>query len=65
VYQKQVYSRLDELRGYGLPIYVALPWKDTPQHAELMEIVLRQRPDYGRAHYPDRVRAVEARLGLG
>lgn len=65
VYQKQVYSRLDELRCYGLPLYVALPWKDTPQHAELMDIVLRQRPEYGRAHYPDRVRAAQARLGLG
>lgn len=64
-YQKQVYSRLDELRCYGLPLYVALPWKDTPQHWELMEIVLRQRPEYGRAHYPDRVRALEARLQFG
>lgn len=64
VYQKQVYSRLDELRRYDLPLYVALPWKDTPQHWELMEIVLRRQPEYARAHYPDRVRAFEARLGL-
>jgi dihydropteroate synthase len=64
LYQKRVYSNLDALRRFGLPLYVALPWKDTPQHWELMEIVLRQQPDFGRAHYPDRVRALEARLDL-
>lgn len=64
LYQKQVYSNLHELRRWDLPLYIALPWKDTPQHWELMEIVLRQQPEYGRAHYPDRVRAVERRLGL-
>ena len=62
LYQKQVYSNLGALRRWDLPIYIALPWKDTPQHWELMEIVLRQQPEYGRAHYPDRVRAVERRL---
>ena len=62
LYQKQVYSNLGSLRRWDLPIYIALPWKDTPQHWELMEIVLRQQPEYGRAHYPDRVRAVERRL---
>ena len=41
-----------------------LPWKDTPQHWELMEIVLKQRPEYGRVHYPDQVRALERKLGL-
>ena len=41
LYQKRVYSNLDALRRWGLPIYIALPWKDTPQHWELMEIVLR------------------------
>ena len=65
LYQKRVYSNLDALRRWGLPLYIALPWKDTPQHWELMEIVLRQRPEYGRVHYPDRVRAMEQRLGLG
>ncbi len=62
LYQKQVYSNLGSLRRWDLPIYIALPWKDTPQHWELMEIVLGQQPEYGRAHYPDRVRAVERRL---
>jgi dihydropteroate synthase len=64
VYQKRVYTNLGELRRFGLPLYIALPWKDTPQHWELLEIVLDQRPEYGRAHYPARVREVEHRLGL-
>ncbi len=57
VYQKQVYSRLDRLRTYGLPLYIALPWKDTAQHAELLDIVIDGRPEYGRCHYPDRINA--------
>lgn len=63
VYQKEVYSRLGELRRYGLPLYIALPWKRTAQHDELLEIVLRQAPEYGRAHHPARVRAIEAAVG--
>lgn len=59
VYQKVVYGNLDALRRYGLPLYIALPWKETAQHDELLEIVLRQQPEYGRAHYPAKVRAVE------
>jgi dihydropteroate synthase len=58
-YQKVVYNNLGELRRYGLPVYIALPWKETAQHDELLEIVLRQRPEYGRAHYPAKVRAME------
>ena len=54
LYQKQVYTNLDALRRFGLPLYVALPWKDTEQHDELLEIVVRQQPEYGRAHYPAR-----------
>jgi len=64
VYQKRVYSNLDQLRRWHLPLYIALPWKDTPQHWELMEIVLRQRPEFGRAHYPALVRGLEHELGL-
>ena len=60
VYQKRVYENLDVLRSFGLPIYVALPWKQTAQHDELLEIVVRSRPDYGRAHDPAKVRRVEA-----
>jgi dihydropteroate synthase len=42
-----------------LPLYIALPWRDTPQHDELLEIVLTQQPEFGRAHYPAKVRSVE------
>jgi dihydropteroate synthase len=64
VYQKEVYTRLDELRRFGLPLYVALPWKRTVQHDELLEIVIRAQPEFGRVHHPDRVRALEASLGI-
>lgn len=64
VYQKHVYSNLDELRSFDLPLYIALPWKDTAQHDELLEIVLLQRPEYGRVHYPEKVRRLENELGL-
>jgi dihydropteroate synthase len=64
VYQKIVYTNLDQLRRWDLPLYIALPWKDTPQHWELMEIVVRQQPEYGRAHYPGKVRDLERRLGI-
>lgn len=57
VYQKAVYSQLDRLRAFDLPLYIALPWKDTEQHAELLDIVLAGDPEYGRAHYPARINA--------
>lgn len=65
VYQKRVYTNLDALRRFGLPIYVALPWKRTVQHDELLEIVVRAQPEYGRVHHPDRVRDLERSLGIG
>lgn len=65
LFQKDVYTRLAELRRFGLPLYVALPWRRTPQHDELLEIVLRARPEYGRAHHVDHIRTVERELGLG
>ena len=64
-FQKHVYGNLGRLRGYGLPVYVALPWKDTAQHDELLEIVLAQRVDYGRCHYPAKVMATARALGFG
>jgi dihydropteroate synthase len=54
-YQQHVYANLDRLRVYGLPLYVALPWRDTPDHALLLQLVLDADVEYGRAHYPDRV----------
>lgn len=63
-YQKAVYSRLAELRRFGLPLYIALPWRDTAQHEELMDIVVRAEPEYGRVHYPAKVAAARRRVGL-
>jgi dihydropteroate synthase len=63
VYQKQVYGNLDAMRVFGLPLYIALPWKQTAQHDELLEIVIRARPEFGRSHYPAKVRRFEQRLG--
>ena len=62
LYQKRVYTNLDAMRVFGLPLYIALPWKETEQHDELLEIVVRARPEFGRAHYPAKVRAFERRL---
>lgn len=61
-YQKAVYSGLDRLRVHGLPLYIPLPWRETAQHDELLEIVVAHRPEYGRAHYPAKIRQVEARV---
>lgn len=61
-YQKQVYRNLGALRRFGLPLYIALPWKETAQHDELLEIVIGQRPEFGRAHYPEKVRRFERRI---
>jgi dihydropteroate synthase len=61
-YQKRVYERLDELRQFELPLYVALPWKDTPQHEELLAIIVTRQPEFGRSHRPGHVREVESRL---
>ena len=63
VYQKAVYRQLDRLRVFDLPLYIALPWKDTPQHAELLDIVLAGDPEYGRAHFPTRILEAARRLG--
>jgi dihydropteroate synthase len=65
LYQREVYTNLGALRRFDLPLYIALPWKRTPQHDELLEIVVAHQPEYGRAHHPGRVRAVERQLGVG
>jgi dihydropteroate synthase len=61
-YQKHVYANLGALRRFGLPVYVALPWKESRQHEELLDLVLAQGLDYGRSHRPWQVREVEGRL---
>lgn len=62
VFQKRVYENLHLLRRFGRPLYIALPWRETPQHEELEDIVLRYGVEYGRCHHPDRVRSHEAQL---
>ena len=62
LYQKQVYSNLAAMRVFGLPLYIALPWKETAQHDELLEIVIRNQPEFGRVHYPAKVRSFERRI---
>lgn len=62
LYQKHVYSNLDRLRVFGLPLYIPVPWKRTAQHDELLEIVVAKRPEYARVHDPVRVREVEAQV---
>ena len=62
-YQKRVYQNLDALRAFGLPVYLPLPWKQTDQHDELLEICIRAGFDYGRCHRPDRVLEAINRLG--
>ena len=64
-YQRHVYANLDTLRVFDLPLYVAMPWKETPQHQELLEIIVRQQPEYGRVHYPERVRQAEREMRQG
>lgn len=61
-YQKRVYENLDALRAFGLPVYLPLPWKQTDEHDELLEICIRAGFDYGRCHRPDRVLAAIRRL---
>ena len=60
VYQTAVYSGLHRLRVFDLPLYIPLPWKDTSDHHRLLEIVVTQNPEFGRAHYPLVIQAAEA-----
>lgn len=55
-YQKVVYNGLGELRRFGLPIYVPVAWKQTPDRLELVDIVLRHDVDYARCHIPEQIR---------
>ncbi len=64
LYQRIVYSRLDELRVFDLPLYIAVPWKRTAQHDELLEIIVDQRPEYARCHDPAHVLGVAAERGV-
>jgi len=61
-YQRQVYSQLNRLRVFGLPIYMALPWKMEDGRRELLELLLQVGFDYGRTHRPDQVLEVQAQM---
>lgn len=56
-YQRKIYSGLDRLRQFDLPIYVPLPWKQTEDRLELLDLALAHDIDFARAHYPAQVRA--------
>lgn len=55
-YQRKIYTGLDRLRRFELPIYVPVPWKQTEDRMELMDIALRHDVEFARAHYPGQVR---------
>ncbi|MCP4088064.1 MAG: dihydropteroate synthase [Actinomycetia bacterium] len=63
-YQKLIYAGLGELRRFGLPIYVPVPWKQTPDRMELLDIVLAHEIEYARAHLPAQVRERHAVVGV-
>ena len=55
-YQRKIYTGLDRLRRFDLPIYVPVPWKQTEDRMELLDIALSHNIDFARAHYPAQVR---------
>ena len=63
-YQDSVYSQLDKLRVFGMPIYMALPWKFDGGRLELLDTLLRVGFDYGRAHLPAYILQRQRKLGL-
>ena len=58
-----MYSNLGALRRFDLPLYVALPWKESPQHEEVLAIVVAQGLEFGRSHRPWQVRDGRAASG--
>ncbi len=61
-YQERVYSNIDELKVFGLPIYVALPWKFGDGRRHLLEILLENGFDYGRTHLPKKVLEIKREM---
>jgi len=64
-YQRRIYSGLDRLKIFDLPIYVPVAWKQTPDRLELIDIVLAHDVEYARAHIPEQIRAREAAIRAG
>ncbi|WP_419839416.1 hypothetical protein [Candidatus Poriferisodalis sp.] len=44
------------MRRFDLPLYVPVPWLQTADRLELLDLALSQNPDYVRAHRPAQVR---------
>ncbi|MEC8364572.1 MAG: hypothetical protein VXZ51_01290, partial [Actinomycetota bacterium] len=61
-YQERVYSNLDQLKTFGLPVYVALPWKFEDGRKDLLEILLKIGFDYGRTHLPQKILEIKKEL---
>ena len=55
-YQRKIYGGLDRLRRFELPIYVPVPWKQSPDRMELLDLALSHDIDFARSHYPTQVR---------
>lgn len=55
-YQRKIYTGLDRLFAFDLPVYVPVPWKQTPDRLELLDIALSHDIHYARAHHPGQVR---------
>ena len=61
-YQERVYSNLNKLKIFDLPVYVALPWKFEDGRKHLLEILLEVGFDYGRTHLPNRILEIKKEL---
>ena len=61
-YQERVYRKIGELKIFGLPIYVALPWKFEDGRRHLLEILLENGFDYGRTHLPKKVLEIKREM---
>ena len=61
-YQERVYSNLDQLKIFDLPVYVALPWKFEDGRRHLLEILLEVGFDYGRTHLPQKILDIKREL---
>ena len=54
-FQERIYRNLERLRVFGLPVYIALPWKMEDGRRELLDILLEVGFDYGRTHIPEQI----------
>ena len=54
-FQERIYRNLERLRVFGLPVYIALPWKMEEGRRELLDILLEVGFDYGRTHIPEQI----------